>query len=109
MNEFMVIAIMNEAMLIEKMDKKQNCEMNARIKQILEDEAIFFKISKEDSFKLLNSVGVKDNSLEQVYKKLTSLNMFYSLLRAGKIKEDDNTLIVKYETTKLNELFKKNK
>lgn len=36
--------------------------------------------------------------MEDVYKKLISPDVFYDLLHRGKIKEDDENLIIKYKT-----------
>ena len=47
MNEFMVIDVMNEAMIETLKSKKENCETNLKIKEALKDEAIFFKIDKK--------------------------------------------------------------
>ena len=43
-NEFIVIDVMNEAMIRTLSQKKENCEENLKIRQYLADEAFFFKI-----------------------------------------------------------------
>ena len=107
MDEFKVIVIMNEAMLKLLKDKNANNEENLKIKKYLEDEAIFFKIDKLSAYKILQNVGVKQEMIESVYKKLTSQNVFYDLLNKGKINADDNNIIIKYDTYKTDDLFKK--
>lgn len=97
MDEFKVIDVMNEAMLNLLKDKNKNYEKNAKIKEYLKDEAFFFKINKLNAFKVLQNVGVKQEQLEDVYKKLISPDMFYNLLNKGKIKADDENLIIKYK------------
>lgn len=109
MNEFKVIVVMNEAMLRLLKDKNANCEDNLKIKKYLEDEAIFFKINKSKAYEILQNVGVKQDKLEDVYKKLTSQNMFYDLLQKGKINTEDENLIIKYDTYNSDNLFKKRK
>ena len=89
---------MNEAMLELLKEKGGNFEENLKIKEYLQDEAFFFKIDKEKAYQILKSVGVKDNQLENVYKKLISPNMFYDLLNKGKIDIEDKNLIIKYKT-----------
>ena len=79
-------------------EKGGNFEENLKIKEYLQDEAFFFKIDKEKAYQILKSVGVKDNQLENVYKKLISPNMFYDLLNKGKIDIEDKNLIIKYKT-----------
>ena len=98
MNEFNVIIVMNEAMLILLKDKNLNYETNLKIKKYLEDETIFFRIDKENAYEILRSVGVKDDMLDNVYKKLVSHKMFSNLVRRGKIIPDDEGLIIRYNS-----------
>ena len=78
--------------------------------EYLKDEAFFFKISKEQAFVVLESVGVKKEKLDQVYKKLIAANVYQNLIKKGKIKADDNNLVVKYNvSTGLNDIFKNKK
>ena len=107
MNEFKVIVVMNEAMLKTLKDKNANYEENLKIQTYLKDEALFFKITKANAYKILQHVGIRQESLEDVYKKLTSPNMFYDLLNQGKIVANDVNLIVKYDTYNSDDLFKK--
>lgn len=107
MNEFMVIEVMNEAMIRTLRDRNENCDVYLKIKEKLKDEAFFFKISKEKSYELLKIIGVKEEKLEDVYKKLIDINIYRNLLKEGKIKEDDETLLIKYESMEYNDIFKK--
>ena len=107
MNEFEVIVVMNEAMLKLLKDKNDNYEENLKIKKYLEDETIFFKIKEEQAYKILQKVGVKQEMLENVYKKLTSSNVFYDLLNKRKINADDENLIIKYDVYNPDDIFKK--
>ena len=107
MDEFKIIVVMNEAKLKTLKDKNCNYDKNVQIQKYLEDEAFFFKIEKAKAFSILQNIGVRHESLEEVYKKLTSPNMFYKLLNTGKIKADDVNLIIKYDTYNSDDLFKK--
>ena len=107
MDEFKVIVVMNEAMLKLLKDNNNNYEENLKIKKILEDETIFFKIDKLKAQKILQNVGVRQENIEDVYKKLTSPSVFYDLLNKGKININDNNLVVKYNTYNPDDLFKK--
>lgn len=109
MDEFKVIVVMNEAMLRLLKDKNANYEENLKIKKYLEDETIFFKINKSNAYKILQKVGVKSDRLEDVYKKLTSENVYYDLLNKGKLNADDDNVIVKYDAYSPDDLFKKRK
>ena len=106
MDEFKMIDVMNEAMLKLLKDKNADYEINMKIKELLQDEAIFFKIGKSKAFVILQNVGVKQDKLEEVYKKLTTSNKFYDLLNIGKLKADDESLVVKYDTYNKDNLFK---
>lgn len=107
MDEFKVIVIMNEARLKLLKDKNANYDENLKIKKYLEDETFFFKIDKLNAYEILQSVGVKQEQLENVYNKLISENVFYDLLNKGKIKADDDNIIIKYNVYNANDLFKK--
>ena len=107
MNEFKVITIMNEAMLKLLKDKNSNYDENMKIRKFLEDETVFFKISKQEAYTILKNVGVKQENLEDVYKKLTSQKMFYDLVNRGKINKDDKSIIIKYTLYDKDDIFKK--
>lgn len=96
MDKFVIIKIMNEAMLRLRKNKNEDCEKNQKIKEFLEDEALFFKIKKEIAIKVLTNVGVKEEKLEETYQKLIEKNMYDNLIRKGKIAPEDDNLIVKY-------------
>ena len=61
----------------------------------------YFKINKQNAYKILQTVGVKQEQLDRVYKKLISPNIFYDLLNKGKIKADDDSIVVKYDIYRL--------
>lgn len=107
MDEFKIINVMNEAMLKLLKDKNANYEENLKIQKYLEDETFFFKITKDNAYNILKNVGIRQESLEDVYQKLISPNIFYNLLNSGKIRIDDENLIVKYDTYNADNLFKK--
>ena len=109
MDEFKVIDVMNEAMLKLLKDKNANYEENLKIRKNLEDETIFFKISKLDAHRILEKVGVKKENIENVYKKLISPSTYYDLLNRGKIKANDENLVIKYNEYNPDDVFKKRK
>lgn len=106
-DEFKVIAIMNEAMIKTLKDKRENYDENLKIKKYLSDDALFFKLSKAQSYEILQKVGVQSKNIEEVYKKLISPSIFYNLLHCEKIKADDDNVIIKYDTYNRDDLFKK--
>ncbi len=97
MNEFKVIEVMNRARIEVLKDKKEDYSLNEKIQKYLKDESFFFRISKEKASKILQVVGIKKESLEEVYQKLIAQEIYYDLLNSGKIEADDESLIVKYK------------
>ena len=97
MNEFKVIEVMNRAKIEVLKDKKEDCSLNQKIQEYLKDETLFFRINKEKAYKILQTIGVKKELLEEVYKKLINQDVYYDLLNRGKIKDDDESVIVKYK------------
>ena len=61
--------------------------------KIIED----IRINKEKAYKILQTIGVKKELLEEVYKKLINQDVYYDLLNRGKIKDGDESVIVKYK------------
>lgn len=101
MNELRIIDVMNEAMLKVLKEKNADYEKNLMIKNLLKDEAVFFKIDKSKAYEILKNVGVKQEQLENVYKKLISSDVFYVLLNRKIIKKDDKNILIKYTIYRL--------
>lgn len=95
MDEFIIIKVMNESMLRLKKDKNRDYTINKKIKELLEDETLFFRIIKRNAISLLDSVGVANDKLEEVYKKLTDKKIYNKLVEEGKINANDK-LTIKY-------------
>lgn len=70
MDEFIMIKIMNEAMIKLKQSKNEDYKINEELKKDLEDRDFFKKISKNTALKILTAVGVADDRLESTYAKL---------------------------------------
>ena len=104
LNEFKVVVVMNEAMIRMLRTKNKDCSVNIQIKELLKDEAIFFKIKKSKALEILKNIGVREEQYESVYKKLISSNIYYDLLRKKIINENDDSLLIKYE---IKDLFNK--
>ena len=97
MNEFKVIEVMTRARIEVLKDKKEDYSLNQKIQEYLKDETLFFRINKEKAYKILQTIGVKKELLEEVYKKLINQDVYYDLLNRGKIKDGDESVIVKYK------------
>lgn len=96
MDEFIVIKVMNEATKRLLESKHEDSIKNQKINEYLKDEAFFYKISKQNAFKILLAVGVKSEQLENTYKKLISPSVYYRLVREGKININDRSIVIKY-------------
>lgn len=97
MNEFKVIQVMNDAKIEVLKEKKEDYSLNQKIKEYLKDETLFFKINKRSAYQILQAVGVKRELFDEVYQKLIDQTIFYDLLNRGKIKNNDESLIIKYD------------
>ena len=97
MNDLKIIEVMNRAKIEVLKDKKEDYSLNQKIQEYLKDETLFFRINKEKAYKILQTIGVKKELLEEVYKKLINQDVYYDLLNRGKIKDDDESVIVKYK------------
>ena len=99
------LKVMNYSIIDCLKAKGISIKKNELIKEILKDEACFFKMEKEEAFVVLKNLKVSDEMLEETYKELTSKQEFYKLYNDGKINEKDKDLKIKYEIYN-NNLFK---
>lgn len=100
------LRLMNETTIIYLKKLNKNTRRNEIIKEILKDEACFFKMKKEDALVVLEDVGVSKNKLEEIYSEVIATDNFYELYNNGKIRIDDKELVIKYKIYDLN-IFKK--
>lgn len=99
------LKVMNYSIIDCLKVKGISIKKNELIKEILKDEACFFKMEKEEAFVVLKNLKVSDDMLEDTYKELTNKQEFYRLYNDGKINENDKDLKIKYEVYN-NNLFK---
>lgn len=107
MTQLNELRIMNDTMIIYLKKLGIDCQRNYIVKNILEDDSCFYKMSKEDAILILKEIGVQSN-IENIYAELTSSDLFYELYRNGKIDVNDNELIIKYKIYDYENLFKNN-
>lgn len=100
MDEFILIKVMNEARQRSLKDKGENTEKNDKIEEFLKDEAFFYKISKQNAFKILICVGVIKEELERVYRKLVCPFVYYKLIRENKLNPKDKAIRIKFQLNK---------
>lgn len=97
-NVFECIKIINETNIEFKAKKKIDYSIDLKIRDILKDEAIFFKVTKQKAYQILEVLEIKKEKINIVYEKLISKKVFYDLLHANKIDINDENLLIKYPT-----------
>ena len=101
------LRIMNDTMILYLKKLGMNCTRNEIIKKILEDEACFFKIDKNDAYIILQDIGIGDDQLEVIYSNLISTDSFYNLVHTKKIDANDDELKIKHKIYDPENIFKK--
>ena len=99
------LKVMNYSIIDCLKVKGISIKKNDLIKEILKDEACFFKMKKEEAFVVLKNLRVSNDMLEETYKELTNKKEFYRLYNEGIINENDKDLKIKYDMYNSN-LFK---
>lgn len=102
------IKLLNDSTIVYFKKMGLDATRNEMIKQILGDDACFFKMDKEDACIILRHIGIGQEKIEKIYSDLTSKSEFYRLHNEQKIKENDSELKIKYEIYNANNLFVKN-
>ena len=90
------LRIMNDTKLDYLKQIGKSGKRNEIIKEILEDEACFFKIEEENAMIILKEIGVDKDCLIKVYKELISSDNYYKLINEKKINPNDEEIIIKY-------------
>lgn len=62
------LKLINETNIEYKKNNKKDFTSDILIQEMLKDEEIFFKISKEKAYKILNALEL--NNVDEIYKKL---------------------------------------
>lgn len=91
------LQLMNQTRL--NYNKSQNCDYsnNEVVAKILNDEACFFKMSKDDAMKVLSICGVSPSVAPQTYDELTSFDAFKTLATENKVSFNDPELLFTYD------------
>ncbi len=97
-NIFECINIMNETNIDFKTNNGVDCTINLEIRNMLKDEALFFKITQKRAYQLLKALEINEEKIDIVYKQLISKDYFYKLLYNKKIDLNDESLLLKYPT-----------
>ena len=108
MTQLNELRIINEANIQYLKKINENFKRNEIIKEILNDDACFFKMNKDEAYMLLSEIGILDEHIENIYQKLISTDEFYYLYKSKKIDLKDEEVLIKYPIYDVEEIFKKN-
>jgi len=106
---FKDIQLMNEAQIAYLKKMGRSTKNNEIVEKILEDEACFFKMEKEDALRVLSQIGVAHDKLDKIYENMISKQQYYDLDNRGKINKDDKELKIKYEDFNSRDMFNRSK
>lgn len=87
---------MNEAKIKLAKEKNKPYDINLQIRKKLKDRAIFYKIDKEEAYKILLTVGVAEEMLIETYVKLVNREKYDNLVITGKLNPNDNDIIIRF-------------
>ena len=107
MTQLNELRVLNDSTILYLKKTNQNYEKNSIIKNILDDDACFFKMGKDDAHTVLKEVGIRAEEIEEMYKKLIARSEFYKLLQCNKINIEDKELVIKYPVYDSSETLKK--
>lgn len=108
MTQLNELRLINEANIQYLKKINENFKRNEIIKEILNDDACFFKMNKNEAYMLLSEIGILDEHIENIYQKLISTDEFYYLYKSKKIDLKDEEVIIKYPIYAVEGIFKKN-
>ena len=110
MTNIQQVKLMNETTILYLKKLGKSTKRNEIVNNILEDEACFFKINKNDAYIILKDIGVSESNLDEVYSELISKNNYYDLQNRGIINKNSEDIIIKYnENESVTFYNKKNK
>ena len=101
------IRLINDATILYLQKMKINCERNILIKNILKDDACFFKLDKKDAYTILEDTGIDPLKIDLAYSDLTSIDNYYFLKQSGKLQDYDPEIKIKYNDYNSDDLFNK--
>ena len=96
MTNIQQVKLMNETTILYLKRLGKSTKRNEIVNNILEDEACFFKINKNDAYIILKDIGVSESNLDEVYSELISKNNYYDLQNRGIINKNSEDIIIRY-------------
>lgn len=109
MTQLSELRLINDSNILYLKKINRSYKRNEIIKNILNDETCFFKMNKNDAYMILKDIGILDDQINNIYRKLISSDEFYNLYECKKIDLNDEELLIKYPIYNTDELFKNKK
>ena len=109
MTQLNELKIINDSTIVYLKKLNRNYKRNKIIKHILDDDACFFKMNKNEAYIILQNIGISNEQIDSIYENLISSNEFYRLFKCNKIDLNDKQIIIKYPIYETNNLFNNKK
>ncbi len=109
MTQLNELKLINDSNILYLKKLNRNYKRNEIVKNILDDEACFFKMNKNDAYIILQDIGILNEQIDTIYQKLISSDEFYRLLKSQKIDLNDKDILIKYPIYDTDDLFKNKK
>ncbi len=109
MTQLNELKLINDSNIIYLKKLNRSYKRNEIVKNILNDEACFFKMNKNDAYLILQNIGILKEQIDIIYQKLISSEEFYRLFKAKKIDLNDKDILIKYPIYDTDDLFKNKK
>ncbi|MBR2744430.1 MAG: hypothetical protein IKE01_03940 [Clostridia bacterium] len=107
------LRMLNETEIIYNKKQKLDYQKNEIIEKLLADEAVFFKIPKEDAYLVLKKLGIPEDQLYINYISLISYDEYQRLIKSNKLTKEEtildidnlyNTDVFRNKQTKVNDI-----
>ena len=109
MTQLSELRLINDSNILYLKKINRSYKRNEIIQNILNDETCFFKMNKNAAYMVLHDIGIVDNQIDTIYKKLISYDEFYNLYKSKKIDLNDEEILIKYPIYNSDDLFKNKK
>ena len=109
MTQLSELRLINDSNILYLKKINRSYKRNEIVKNILDDEACFFKMNKKDAYIVLQDIGILSEQIDIIYQKLISSDEFYRLFKSKKIHLNDKDILIKYPIYDTDDLFKNNK
>ena len=109
MTQLSELRLINDSNILYLKKINRNYKRNEIVKNILDDEACFFKMNKNDAHIILQDIGILSEQIDIIYQKLISSDEFYRLFKSKKIDLNDKDILIQYPIYDTDDLFKNKK